>query len=321
MPYVADEFTGRSFGKYEVLCRLAVGGMAEIFLGYAKSGPSAWKPVVLKRILTEHREDDQSMQMLIDEAKITATLNHPNVAQVLDLEIAGDEVLLVIEFIRGATIEEIVTAVTDKKEVVPLGFVLSAIRDCAQGLHHAHSHKDGTGKPMPIIHRDVTPKNLMVDFEGLGKVLDFGIARAMGAARRTVAGMVRGTSAYMSPEQAVDGKMDTRTDIFSLGTIFHELLTGQRLFHRGNAGKEMAAVYEAEVPPPSSINRRVPKALDAVVLKALERPLARRYQTGLEMVRDLRSPPAPPPGRQIAAPSWSATAFRAAATRSPGWCR
>src|SRR5689334_11991792 len=99
MPYVADEFTGKAFGKYEVLCRLAVGGMAEIFLAYSKSGPWAWKPVVLKRILTEHREDDQSLQMLIDEAKITATLNHPNVARVLDFEIAGDEVLLVIEFI------------------------------------------------------------------------------------------------------------------------------------------------------------------------------------------------------------------------------
>lgn len=287
MPYVADEFTGRTFGKYEVLCRMTVGGMAEIFLAFARSGPFAYKPVVLKRILSEHREDDSSMQMLIDEAKITATLNHENVARVLDLEIAGDEVLLVIEFISGATLDELVHVVVEKKEVVPLGFVLTAIRDCAQGLHHAHSHKDAAGKSLPIIHRDVTPKNLMVDFEGVGKVLDFGIARAMGAARRTVAGMVRGTSAYMSPEQAIDGKMDIRTDIFSLGTIFHELLTGQRLFFRGNAGKEMAAVYEAEVAAPSTVNRRVPKSLDAVVLKALERPLTKRYQSALELVRDL----------------------------------
>ena len=282
MPYVADEFTGRTLGKYEVLCRMTVGGMAEIFLAFARTGPFAYTPVVLKRILTEHREDASSMQMLIDEAKITATLSHDNVARVLDLEIAGDEVLLVIEFISGATLDELVQVVLEKKEVVPLGFVLTAIRDCAQGLHHAHSHK-----PMPIIHRDVTPKNLMVDFEGVGKVLDFGIARSMGAARRTVVGMVRGTSAYMSPEQAIDGKMDIRTDIFSLGTIFHELLTGQRLFFKGNAGKEMAAVYDAEVPAPSQVNRRVPKALDAVVLKALERPLSRRYQSALELVRDI----------------------------------
>ncbi len=287
MPYVADEFTGRTFGKYEVLCRMTVGGMAEIFLAFSRTGPFAYKPLVLKRILTERREDDSSMQMLIDEARITATLNHENVARVLDLEIAGDEVLLVIEFISGATLDELIQVVLEKKEVVPLGFVLTAIRDCAQGLHHAHSHKDAAGKPLPIIHRDVTPKNLMVDFDGIGKVLDFGIARAMGAARRTVAGMVRGTSAYMSPEQAIDSKLDIRTDIFSLGTIFHELLTGQRLFYRGNAGKEMAAVYEAEVPAPSAVNRRVPKALDAVVLKALERPLNKRYQSALELVRDL----------------------------------
>lgn len=266
---------------------MTVGGMAEIFLAFTRVGPFAYKPLVLKRILQEHREDDSSMQMLIDEARITATLAHENVARVLDLEIAGEEVLLVMEFISGATLDELVHAVSEKKEVVPLGFVVTAMRDCANGLHHAHSHKDSTGKPLPIIHRDVTPKNLMVDFEGIGKVLDFGIARAMGATRRTVAGMVRGTSAYMSPEQAIDGKMDIRTDIFSLGTIFHELLTGQRLFYRGNAGKEMAAVYEAEVPAPSLVNRRVPKTLDAVVLKALERPLNKRYQSALELVRDL----------------------------------
>ncbi len=288
MGFAADEFTGRTLGKYQLLCRVAVGGMAEIFLGFAKSGPTAYKPVVLKRILQEQREDENSLQMLIDEAKVTATLSHPNVAQVLDLEKAGEDVLLVIEFIRGATLEEIAQVYTDRKEQVPMGFVLAAIRDCALGINHAHSHRDAKGNPQPIIHRDVTPKNLMVDFEGVGRVLDFGIARAAGAARRTVAGMVRGTSAYMSPEQAIDSKIDTRTDIFSLGVIFHELLVGQRLFYKGNAAKEMAAVYEQEIPLPSAVNRRVPKALDQVVMKALERPMGKRYQTGIDLVRELQ---------------------------------
>ncbi len=287
MPFVADEFTGRRFGKYEVLCRLAVGGMAEIFLGFPLAGPFAMRPVVLKRILSDHREDPSSLQMLIDEAKLTAQLTHKHVAQVLDLEVAGEDVILVIELIQGANMEELVEAVTERKELLPLGFVISAIRDCAQGLQHAHAHKDSKGQPMPIIHRDVTPRNLMVTFDGLGKVLDFGIARAVGASRRTVAGMVRGTAAYMSPEQAIDSKVDTRSDIFSLGIVFHELLTGQRLFARGNPGKEMAAVYEAEIPVPSVANKRVPKALDAVVLRALERSVTRRYQTPLELIRDL----------------------------------
>jgi serine/threonine protein kinase len=287
MAFVADEFTGRRFGKYEVLCRVAVGGMAEIFLGFAHGGPFAFKPVVLKRILSEQREDPTSMQMLIDEAKLTAQLSHPHVAQVLDLEVAGEDVLLVIELIQGANLEELVDGFNRSKEPVPLGLVIAVIRDAAQGLHHAHTYKDAKGNPVPIIHRDVTPRNLMVTFEGVGKVLDFGIARAAGASRRTVAGMVRGTAAYMSPEQAIDAKVDTRSDIFSLGTIFHELLVGQRLFARGNPAKEMAAVYEAEIPIPSIANKRVPKALDAVVLRALERSVSRRYQTPAELIRDL----------------------------------
>jgi serine/threonine protein kinase len=282
-----DEFTGRRFGKYEVLCRLAVGGMAEIFLGFPRSGPFTGRAVVLKRILAEQREDPAALQMLIDEAKLTATLSHPNVAQVLDLEVEADEVLLVIEFISGANLEEVVDAYRQRGEAVPLGFALAAAREAAQGLGHAHSHTNARGEPVPIIHRDVTPRNVMVDFDGNIKMLDFGIARVKGSERRTQVGMVRGTTSYMSPEQAIGKDLDPRTDLFSLGIIFHELLTGQRLFHRGNPAQEMAAVYEEEIPAPSKVNRRVPRALDAVVLRALERSLDKRYQSASEFIRDL----------------------------------
>lgn len=297
MAFVADEFTGRSLGSYQLLARLAVGGMAEIFLATATEGPFVGKPVVLKRILPDHREDPASLQMLIDEAKVTATLSHRHIAQVLDLVRDDDEVLLVIEFIRGATLEELVDHAAQRKEQLPLGLVLATVRDVAMALHHAHSHKNQKGQPQPIIHRDVTPKNVMIDFDGISKVLDFGIARAAGASRRTVAGMVRGTSAYMSPEQATDGTVDTRSDLFSLGIIFHELLVGQRLFQRGNPSQEMAAVYEAPIPAPSSVNRRVPKALDQVVMKALERHADRRYQSALDLLRDL--------GLAAASTTWS----------------
>lgn len=280
-----DEFTGRRFGRYEVLCRLAVGGMAEIFLGFARTGPSGGGLVVLKRILAEQREDPEALQMLIDEARLTATLSHPNVARVLDLEAEGDEVLLVIEHIAGANLEELMSA--QGGEPLPLGFTLATVRDAAQGLGHAHAHRDAAGTSRPIVHRDVAPRNVMVDFDGAGKMLDFGIARAAGSARRTQAGMVRGTTAYMSPEQAVGKDVDPRTDLFSLGIVFHELLTGQRLFRRPNIADEMAAVYEAPIPAPSDLNRRVPKALDAVALRALERRVDRRYQSATEFLRDL----------------------------------
>ncbi len=287
MEWSEDEFTGRRFGKYEVLCRLAVGGMAEIFLAFPRSGDHTGEPVVLKRILADQREDENALQMLLDEAKLTATLNHPNVAKVLDLEVDGEEVLLVIELIAGANMEEIVAIFQETQEAVPLGMALTVVREAAQGLAHAHAHLDSKGRPSPIVHRDVTPRNIMVDFDGVTKMLDFGIARAMGTQRRTVAGMVRGTTAYMSPEQAIGKDVDPLSDIFSLGVIFHELLTGQRLFARPNPGEEMAAVYEGEIPLPSRINRRVPKPLDAVVMRALEREKSKRYQTGLELIRDI----------------------------------
>lgn len=287
MKLAPDEFTGKRYGKYEVLCRLAVGGMAEIFLGFARSGPFVNRPVVLKNILPEQREDPVALQMLLDEARVTATLSHANVAQVVDLERAGEDVLMVIEFIQGANVEEVVDAWTKVGEPVPLGYALATIREAAQGLAHAHLHKDARGQAQPIVHRDVTPRNIMTGFDGATKMLDFGIARAMGAQRRTVAGMVRGTTAYMSPEQAVGKDLDPRSDLFSLGVIFHELLTGQRLFFRGNPGAEMAAVYESEIPLPSKVNRRVPKAVDGVVMRLLERNRDKRYQTAVDLIRDL----------------------------------
>lgn len=287
MKLAPDEFTGKRYGKYEVLCRLAVGGMAEIFLGFARSGPFVNRPVVLKNILPEQREDPVALQMLLDEARVTATLSHANVAQVVDLERAGEDVLMVIEFIQGANVEEVVEVWTKLGEPVPLGYALATIREAAQGLAHAHLHKDARGQVQPIVHRDVTPRNIMTGFDGATKMLDFGIARAMGAQRRTVAGMVRGTTAYMSPEQAVGKDLDPRSDLFSLGVIFHELLTGQRLFFRGNPGAEMAAVYESEIPLPSKVNRRVPKPVDAVVMRLLERNRDKRYQTAVDLIRDL----------------------------------
>jgi serine/threonine protein kinase len=253
--------------------------MAEIFLGFAHAGTFSGQPVVLKRILTEQREDVSALRMLIDEAKLTATLIHPNVAKIVDLEAAEDEVILVIEFIAGANLEELAELCGKLPEGLPLGFVLTAVRDAAQGLAHAHAHRTPEGVLLPVVHRDVTPRNVMVDFEGAFKMLDFGIARTRVSERRTQVGMVRGTTAYMSPEQAVGKELDPRSDLFSLGIVFHELLCGQRLFQRSNPGQEMGAVYEGVILPPSKVNRRVPRSLDAVVMGLLERKLERRFQS------------------------------------------
>src|SRR5439155_21050259 len=177
-------------------------------------------------------------------------------------DIVGDELFLVMEFVAGATVSDLA-----EKGQLPLGFSLAAIRDVALALHDAHSFQATTGEATPIIHRDVSPRNIMVSYDGVTKLLDFGIAKPQGSQRRTAIGMVRGTSAYMSPEQASGESLDPRTDLFSLGIVLHELLTGQRLFRRRSALDEMLAVDRDPIPVPSKLNSKVPAGLDAVAMK------------------------------------------------------
>ncbi len=282
----AKGVAGKRYGKYEVLTRLAVGGMAEIFLGFGHQGLFAGRPVVLKRIGADQREDNTALDALINEAKLTARLSHPNIAQVLDLERDGDDVVVVIEFVQGANAHELKEQAERDADPLPLGLALSLFRDAATALHLAHTHRDSQGAIVPIVHRDVTPKNLMMDFEGTGRVLDFGIARLMNARRRTAVGMVRGTTAYMSPEQASGKLVDPQSDLFSLGIVLHELVTGKTLFHRNSSEEEMLAVCDADIFPPSQRNKSVPPAVDAVVLKCLERRKDKRYASAQALLND-----------------------------------
>ena len=284
MSFQSDEHTGHRLGKYELLCRMAVGGMAEIFLGFGRAGPETGKPVVLKRMLAENEDDTEALELLLQEARQTARLKHPNVVKVLDLEVIENltdkNVSLIIEFIPGLNLEELAEHFSEHfSEPLPLGLTLALVRGAALGLNHAHNHCDEKGQVSPIIHRDVTPRNIILSFDGRSKVLDFGIARIVGERRRTAVGMVRGTSSYMSPEQATDQPLDIRTDIFSLGVVFHELLTGERLFSRGKALQDMMAVFQGAISLPSQTNRKLPRSIDNLVLQMLERSLDKRFQT------------------------------------------
>jgi len=284
MSFQPDEHTGHRLGKYELLCRMAVGGMAEIFLGFGRAGPEAGKAVALKRMLMEHDDDTEALELLLQEAKLMAGLKHPNAVRVLDLEVTQGNVCLVMEFIPGLNLEELAGYF---HEPLPLRLTLAIIRGAALGLNHAHNYCDETGKSAPIIHRDVTPRNIILGLDGKSKVLDFGIARIVGAQRRTAAGMVRGTSSYMSPEQATDQPLDIRTDIFSLGVVFHELLTGERLFARGKPLQDMMAVFQGAISLPSQANRKLPRSIDSLVLRMLERSLEKRFQTMGSFVAEL----------------------------------
>jgi serine/threonine protein kinase len=282
MAFTPDEWTGKRFGRYEVVCRLAVGGSAEIFLGTARTGPFVGLSLVLKRMLAP-KNDQEALQDLIEEARVTARLSHPNIARIYDIAVTDDDVVLVMEFIPGATLSEIRRARKKRLERVPFGFTYRAISDGLLGLHCAHLYVDSKGRPRPVVHRDVTPGNLMMDFSGRCRLLDFGIARVTGASRRTRTDMVRGTAAYMSPEQIRAEPLDYRSDIFSVGAVLHELLTGEVAFGRATDEEELEAVLDAQIEPPSARVPAVPRWLDEVVMKALQPKPGARFASASQM--------------------------------------
>jgi serine/threonine protein kinase len=282
-------FDRRSLGKYELLCRLSTGGMSEIFLAHQKGLAGFKKVVVLKSILPDIRGEEDFVKMFLDEARITSQLNHPNIAQVFDLDTADGMLFLVMEFVQGCTLVEMARACRQAKEPIPIGFTLGAVRDTALALHYAHNFTDPRGRKNIVIHRDVAEKNIMVTYEGVTKLLDFGIAKALG--KRTQAmtsiGMVKGTSGYMSPEQIRGEPLDQRSDIFSLGVVLHECLTGMRLFHGKSPEEGMLAALREDAPRPSKQNPHVSPALDQVTLKALARDKDHRYKTALDFAREI----------------------------------
>ncbi len=280
---------GRRIGKYEVVTRLSMGGMAELFLAFT-AGPGGFRKfVALKQILPDVQKDEQFVKMFLDEARITATLSHANIGQVFDLGDQDGELYLAMEFLAGQNLEQVYKAADKQQFPLPLGFAARAVRDACLGLHYAHSFTEASGKPRPVVHRDVSPKNVMVTFDGHVKVIDFGIAKAKGRLGRTQVGMVKGTTGYMSPEQVHGAELDGRSDLFCTGIILHELLCGRRLFSGAHEGEVMLKIAEGEVPSPSSINPRVPKALADVVLRALAREPGQRFASGREMARAIEA--------------------------------
>ncbi|QRN97397.1 protein kinase [Archangium violaceum] len=286
-PLAPDDVRGRQMGNYEVLCRLSTGGMAEIFLASKRGLAGFHKPVVLKKILPDIQGQEEFVRMFLDEAKVTAAFNHPHIAQVFDLDVAQGELFLAMEFVPGATLLEVARACRAADEPMPIGFGLASVRDTALALHYAHTFTDALGQPSPVIHRDVAEKNIMVTYEGVTKLLDFGIAKNLAGAHRTQVGMVKGTNGYMSPEQILGEPLDARSDLFSLGVVLHECLTGMRLFPGKVPSAVWNAVLKGPIAEPSRTNKAIPPELDAIVLKALARRREDRYASALEFAREL----------------------------------
>ncbi|MFL5353958.1 protein kinase domain-containing protein [Archangium sp.] len=284
-----DVHWGESIGRYQVLAQLSVGGMAELFLGFT-SGPGGFrKYVALKRILPDAQGDDSFERMFLDEARITAALNHPNIGQVFELGRDGNGLYLAMEFIAGQNLNQVATVWQRRGKPLPLGFSLSAVRDVCLALHYAHGFTTPGGKAYPVVHRDVAQKNVMVTYDGVVKLLDFGIAKARDGLVRTHAGMVKGTTGYMSPEQVRGETLDGRSDLFAAGVMLHEMLTGRRLFAAESEIQEMEMILDAPIPVPSALVREIPQEVSTVVLKALARKRDERYANGRDMARAIEA--------------------------------
>ncbi len=277
MPRDFVRVSTETYGRYQLLKKLATGGMAQIYLARQAGLEGFEKLVVVKRILPHLAENDDFITMFLDEARIAARLNHPNIVQIFDLGAQDDTFFIAMEYIHGEDVRRVWKQAERLGSNIPLPLILRMVIEACNGLDYAHKKADQSGRPLNIVHRDISPQNILVSFEGHVKVVDFGIAKAADQATVTKSGVLKGKYSYMSPEQASGEPLDCRTDTFALGVVLYELLTGARLFKRSNDIQTLNAVMECKVDPPSMLSARSPPELDAIVMKALARKREDRY--------------------------------------------
>lgn len=275
------------FGKYELRDRIAVGGMAEILLAQSDSLGGMNRTCVIKRILPTFSEDLQFVSMFIDEARITISLDHPNIVRLFDFGQVEGTYFMAMEYVDGTDLAAVMRHYFTHDDALPIRAAAFLAEKVARGLHHAHQKSDHNQNSLSIVHRDVSPQNVLLSSRGEVKVTDFGIAAAKHKLTQTNPGTVLGKSAYMSPEQALGEPIDCRTDIWALGVILYEMLTGERLFAAETPVAAVSKVMQEPIRPPSFVRRGVEGDLDAIVLRALTRQLDGRFASAEEMADSL----------------------------------
>ena len=279
----------KRFGKYTLLRSLAKGGMAELFLALQKSVAGFEKLIVIKRILPSMNQDAAFIEMLLHEARIAATLSHPNIVQIFDVGSAEGLYFIAMEHVHGEDIRSVVRQMKQKSvPEFPLEHALAIALGMCAGLAYAHEKPDLDGTPLGIVHRDISPQNVVLTFSGDVKIVDFGIAKSDNKmAGDTKSGKLKGKVPYMSPEQARGEQIDARSDIFATGVMLFELTTGKRLFKGASEFETLKLICEREYPKPSQIRPAYPPKLEAIVMKALAKDRNQRYQSAREMQSDL----------------------------------
>jgi hypothetical protein len=283
---VSDDVSTQWLGRYQLVTRMAVGGMAEVFL--ARHGELAGfrTLVVVKKVLPHLASDPDFIDMFLDEARIASMLDHPNLVRIVEVGRHGDEFFLAMELVQGKPLSSLLRRALLHQEVIDPRVAAWIIAQAAAGLHHAHGLCSPDGEPLGLVHRDVSPQNILISFDGLVKVIDFGIAGAVGRLTDTGVGELKGKVAYMAPEQARVERTDPRTDVFALGVVLWETLCCRRLFARVSDVATLNAVLADPIPPPSAVVK-VPAGIEAIVMKALCRDPAGRYQSAQELSQAL----------------------------------
>jgi serine/threonine-protein kinase len=278
----------RRIGRYAVFEEFARGGMASVHLGRL-IGPAGFSRVVaVKRVRAIYVDSEEHRRALLAEAKLASRVRHPNVVQTLDIVLEGAVAFVVMEYVHGVTVAELLAEARLRGERAPVGVAVGVIADALQGLHAAHEARDPGGKLLGIVHRDVSPQNIHVDVDGRARLLDFGVAKALDRTQ-TGPGVVKGKLAYMSREQLGGASVTRQVDVYGAGVVLWELLAGRRLFEGGDAAHLAGRILTETIPPPSQHAPGVSPELDGVVLRATDPDPRKRYETAAEMLAALTS--------------------------------
>ena len=274
---------GATLGRYTLLKRLASSGDAEVLLARASGAAGFEHHVVIKRMKPEPGQDPRAVDMFLDELRLAGSLHHHHIVQVHDAGRDGSYYFFAMEYVHGEDLRKILTRVVHRGELVPLDHIVTIGMAIASALHHAHEQKTPDGQPLELVHRDVSPANVIVGYDGTVKVVDFGIAKAALRTVQTRAGTLRGKAPYMAPEQCAGRPIDRRADIFALGTVLWELVTARRLFKGVNDFMTMAAIVSGKVPAPARIRADLPADFEKIIMKALSPAPEARFQTAEQL--------------------------------------
>ncbi len=275
--------SGTHLGRYEILRPLAEGGMAEVLLGRASGVRGFARHVVIKRIRADHAHDQNFVRMLLDEARLVAALHHHNIVQVHDIGEEAGAYFFAMEYVHGADLLHLIREIVQRGELMPLEHAMTIIAGAAAGLHYAHEQRGADGRPLDLVHRDVSPSNILVGYDGSVRITDFGIAKAAQRSVKTRSGALKGKISYMSPEQCMGRTLDRRSDIFGLGIVLYEMATGRRLFKAETDFMTMSAIVHGKIPPAASLRADLPPELTSIITKALAAAPIDRFQTAGEM--------------------------------------